>query len=80
QITTWTNEGDLVYDPFIGSGTTAKIAKLLNRKWLGSEISKEYVEIAEERINPIKKQSKLNFSSEKTKGSENKKVLIASLL
>ena len=34
----------------MGSGTTAKIAHLLNRKWLGSEISKEYVNIAEERL------------------------------
>ncbi|MCL2039895.1 MAG: site-specific DNA-methyltransferase [Bacteroidetes bacterium] len=51
QIVTWTNENDLVYDPFMGSGTTAKIAEVLNRKWFGSEISKEYCKIAEERLN-----------------------------
>ena len=50
QMNTWTNENDLVYDPFMGSGTTAKIAHLLNRKWIGSEISEEYVEIANKRI------------------------------
>ncbi len=50
QINTWTNENDLVYDPFMGSGTTAKIAHLLNRKWIGSEISREYVEIANKRL------------------------------
>ena len=50
QINTWTNENELVYDPFIGSGTTAKIAHILKRKWIGSEISKEYVEIAEQRL------------------------------
>lgn len=50
QILTWTNENDLVYDTFIGSGTTAKIAHLLKRNWIGSEISKEYVDISEERI------------------------------
>lgn len=50
QIYTWTNEGDLVYDPFMGSGTTAKVAHLMNRQWIGSEISKEYVEIACERL------------------------------
>ena len=50
QIKTWTNEQDLVYDPFLGSGTTAKIAGLLNRNWLGSEISTAYVSIAKERI------------------------------
>lgn len=50
QIKTWTNEGDLVYDCFMGSGTTAKMAHLLKRKWLGSEISAQYVEIANERL------------------------------
>jgi site-specific DNA-methyltransferase (adenine-specific) len=50
QIYTWTNEGELVYDPFMGSGTTAKVAQLMKRHWVGSEISKEYVEIAEKRL------------------------------
>ncbi len=50
QIKTWTNENDLIYDPFIGSGTTAKIAQIFNRKWIGSEISKEYTKIANERL------------------------------
>ena len=50
QIITWSNEGDLIYDPFIGSGTTAKVAHILKRKWLGSEISKEYTEIANKRL------------------------------
>jgi len=50
QIITWSNENDIIYDPFMGSGTTAKIAHLLNRRWLGSEISKEYCEIAAERL------------------------------
>lgn len=51
QLMTWTNENDLVYDPFMGSGTTAKMAILNNRRWIGSEISKEYTEIAEKRLN-----------------------------
>jgi DNA modification methylase len=50
QIWTWTNIGDIVYDPFLGSGTTAKIACNLNRRWIGSEISKEYADLAEERL------------------------------
>ncbi len=50
QIQTWTNENDIVYDPFMGSGTTAKIAKILNRQWLGFEISKDYIDIAEQRL------------------------------
>ena len=52
QIRTWTNEGDIVYDPFMGSGTTGKIAELLKRRWLGSELSAEYVKLAQRRIAP----------------------------
>jgi len=51
HIISWSNENDLIYDPFLGSGTTAKMALLNNRKFVGSEISKEYCEIAEKRIN-----------------------------
>jgi site-specific DNA-methyltransferase (adenine-specific) len=50
QISTWTEPGDLVYDCFMGSGTTAKVAHLLGRRWFGSEISAEYVAIAEQRL------------------------------
>jgi len=50
QIYTWSNEGDLVYDCFLGSGTTAKIASAMNRHWIGSEISEEYAGIAEQRL------------------------------
>jgi len=51
HILSWSNENDLIYDPFIGSGTTAKMSILNNRKFIGSEVSKEYCEIAEKRIN-----------------------------
>ena len=50
HIISWSNTGDLVYDPFMGSGTTAKMAKINNRNYIGSEISKEYCEIAEQRL------------------------------
>ncbi len=50
HIISWSNEKDLVYDPFMGSGTTAKMAELNNRKWIGSEISKEYCNIIKERL------------------------------
>jgi len=50
HIISWSNEGDLVYDPFMGSGTTAKMSILNNRNWIGSEISNEYCNIIEERI------------------------------
>lgn len=55
HIISWSNENDLVYDPFMGSGTTAKMAKLNKRNYIGSEIAEEYCKIAEERIkNTIK--------------------------
>ena len=50
HIISWSNENELVYDPFMGSGTTAKMALLNNRNYIGSEISKEYCEIAETRL------------------------------
>lgn len=50
HILSWTNEGDLVYDPFMGSGTTAKMAVLNNRRYLGSEISEAYCRIIEQRL------------------------------
>ena len=50
HIISWSNEGDLVYDPFMGSGTTAKMAILNKRNWIGSEISEEYCKIIEKRI------------------------------
>jgi len=46
HIISWSNENDLVYDCFMGSGTVAKMAKINNRNWIGSEISKEYCNIA----------------------------------
>ena len=58
HIISWTNEGDLIYDPFIGSGTTAKMSLLNNRNWIGSEISSDYVKIANERILQSEKQYK----------------------
>ncbi len=50
HIISWSNENDTILDPFIGSGTTAKMAKLNNRNYIGFEISKEYCDIAEERL------------------------------
>lgn len=61
HIISWSNEGDLVYDPFMGSGTTAKMCKLTNRKYIGSEISAEYCAIAERRIAETEVQEALRF-------------------
>jgi site-specific DNA-methyltransferase (adenine-specific) len=50
HIKSWSNEGDIVYDCFMGSGTTAKMAILNNRNYIGSEISEDYCKIANERL------------------------------
>jgi len=50
HIISWSNENDLIYNPFMGSRTTAKMAILNNRKYIGSEISEEYCRIIETRI------------------------------
>ena len=54
HILSWSNEGDVVLDPFMGSGTTAKMAKLNNRHYIGFDISEEYCEIAQNRIANLK--------------------------
>jgi site-specific DNA-methyltransferase (adenine-specific) len=53
HIISWSNEGDVVLDPFMGSGTTAKMAILNKRNYIGFEISKEYCDIAEQRIKAL---------------------------
>lgn len=50
MITTWTNPGDLVFDPFTGSGTTAKMCKLSDRQFIGTEISLDYCSLAKQRM------------------------------
>ena len=50
HIITWSNEGDIVLDPFSGSGTTHKMALLNNRRFIGFEISQEYIDIETQRL------------------------------
>src|SRR5439155_21000191 len=47
------NPGEVVLDPFVGSGTTLAVAKKLGRKWLGFELSGEYTQQATARINKV---------------------------
>lgn len=53
HIITWSNENDLIYDCFGGSGTTIKMAKSLDRNWIMSEISEEYCKVSQKRISSI---------------------------
>lgn len=50
HIKSWSNEGDIVLDPFMGSGTTAVACKELNRKFIGCDIEASYLEFAKERM------------------------------
>ena len=51
HLYTWTNKGDVVLDPFMGSGTTGVACKEMDREFIGFEISEEYFDIATNRIN-----------------------------
>ena len=53
HVISWSNEGDLVFDPMSGSGTTCKVAKLSNRQYIGVDISDEYTAIAKQRLNSL---------------------------
>lgn len=53
HILSWSNPGDVVYDPFAGSGTVLKQAKILNRNFIGSEINTAYCKIIKARLNTL---------------------------
>ena len=57
-VTLGSREGEVVLDPFVGSGTTCIAAKLLNRNYIGMEMNDEYVVIAEERIKSYEPEKK----------------------
>lgn len=50
HIISWSNENDLILDPFCGSGTTLKMCKIHKRKCIGYEINSKYKHIIEKRI------------------------------
>ena len=55
-------KGDIILDPFMGSGTTAVSALKTDRKFVGYDISKEYIDLAKKRIEPLLKQTKIAFN------------------
>jgi site-specific DNA-methyltransferase (adenine-specific) len=58
-LTASSKEGDIILDPFMGSGTTAVACRMLNRHFIGFEISKEYCDIANNRLKKYMEQTKL---------------------
>jgi len=62
HILSWTNESDLVLDPMCGSGTTCKIAKLHNRRYIGMDISESYCAISEKRLGLVGDQIQIDFN------------------
>ena len=53
HILSWTNPGDIVFDPMCGSGTTGKMALKHRRRFIGVDISEEYIAIAKERVKTV---------------------------
>lgn len=58
-VSDFSKKDDLIFDPFLGSGTTAVACEKLGRHWIGIEISEKYCEIAARRIDNEAKQGKL---------------------
>lgn len=55
-IHNFSNESDLVYDPFMGTGTTAVVAKKMNRKYIGSELNEQYFNVINQRLGVLSRQ------------------------
>ena len=53
HIYSWSEEGDIVLDPFVGSGTTCVVAKQMGRRYIGVDISKKYCDIAQKRLDAV---------------------------
>jgi len=61
------NVGDVVLDPFFGSGTTGAVAKKLGRNWIGIERDKKYIKVAQKRIDAVQRTDKEALNVEKQK-------------
>jgi len=64
HIKSWTNQGDIVFDPMSGSGTTARVACEMGRQFIGIDLSKEYCELARQRVKLITDAPTLFFVEE----------------
>ena len=64
HILSWSHPGNIVFDPMCGSGTTCKMAMIHNRKFIGIDISEEYIKIAKKRLQLIKHDQQMNLNQE----------------
>lgn len=58
-IVATTDENDIVYDPYMGSGTTAMACLEYKRNYIGSELNQDYINMGNKRLEPLLKQTKL---------------------
>ena len=65
-----TNVGDVVLDPFFGTGTTGAVAKRLGRKWIGIEREQDYIDVARKRIGSVKRHEKAALNITRGKRAE----------
>jgi len=61
HIKSWSNQGDIIFDPMCGSGTTCKMAVANNRQYIGIDISEKYCKIARERVKRAESKKKLFY-------------------
>jgi DNA modification methylase len=61
------NVGDVILDPFFGSGTTGAVAKMLGRNWIGIERDKKYIKVAQKRIDTVQRADEEALQVEKQK-------------
>jgi site-specific DNA-methyltransferase (adenine-specific) len=66
------NKGDIVFDPFTGSGTTLAVAAMLGRQWLGTELSEDYATKSQKRIEHVQATGETMRSTQQEKGMDRK--------
>ena len=69
------NEGDVVVDPFSGSGTTLVVAEQLNRKWMGCDLDSQYNQWAIERLKNVKRLTKDEWIAHDRKNAERRESI-----
>jgi site-specific DNA-methyltransferase (adenine-specific) len=69
------NEGDLVVDPFSGSGTTIVVAEQLNRRWMGCDLNIQYNQWAIERIRNVRRMTKEEWIAHDRKTAERRESI-----